>query len=144
MVVSTISGVQLPVVPTETPKTETVVSAKKTNKDIENIMGTEEYVRTYFKDIPVMIEIAKCESRFRHLDDDGEIHRGTINTLDVGVMQINEYYHLETAQKENYNIYSLEGNTAYARKLYEKEGTAPWKASKPCWGKTEANLALNK
>ncbi len=89
-----------------------------------------------------MIEIAKCESRFRHLDQKGNILRGVVNSADVGVMQINEYYHLDTAERQNYNIYSIEGNTAYARALYEKEGTTPWNASKPCWGKTQQDLAI--
>jgi hypothetical protein len=102
------------------------------------------YVRQYFADIPIMIQVAKCESRFRQLDKDGSVHRGEINNKDVGVMQINEFYHLDTATDENYNIYTLEGNTAYARKLYEKQGTQPWSSSKACWGKYEnQNLAFN-
>lgn len=82
-----------------------------------------------------MIQIARCESTFRQLDSDGEIHRGRVNNADVGVMQINEFYHLDMAEKENYNIYTIEGNTAYARELYEDKGTQPWISSKPCWGK---------
>ncbi len=108
------------------------------------MMGTEEYVRKYFSDAPIMIKIAQCESHFRQLDKDGSVHRGVVNDADVGVMQINEYYHLDEAKKSNYNIYTLEGNTAYARKLYEKQGTAPWIYSKPCWGKYEnTNIAVN-
>jgi hypothetical protein len=65
-------------------------------------------------------------------------------------MQINEKYHLEKSEKDNYNIYTLEGNTAYARQLYEEEGTRPWNSSKACWGKSVANsnqskdIAINK
>jgi hypothetical protein len=99
------------------------------------MMSTEQYVRRYFKDLPIMVQIARCESQFRQLDDDGSIHRGKVNNLDVGVMQINEHYHLDTAEKNNYNIYTIEGNTSYARKLYEEKGTQPWSSSKACWGK---------
>jgi hypothetical protein len=108
------------------------------------MMGTEQYVRQYFSDVPIMIQIARCESTFRQLDADGSIHRGRVNKADVGVMQINEFYHLDTSVKQNYDIYTLEGNTAYARALYEREGTQPWSSSKPCWGKYEnRDLAVN-
>ncbi len=140
MVLSTATGVTSPVTATEAPKVESVVTEqrlvkKATNKEIETMMGTEQYIREYFSDIPIMIQIARCESTFRHLDRDGEVHRGRVNNKDVGVMQINEFYHLDQAQKKDYNIYTIEGNTAYARELYEREGTQPWSSSKPCWGK---------
>jgi hypothetical protein len=111
------------------------IEERKTYKEVSNAMSTEEYVRQYFSDIPIMIQVAKCESRFRQLDKDGSIHRGVVNSADVGVMQINEFYHLDTAEKKDIDIYTLEGNTAYARDLYERQGTAPWISSKPCWGK---------
>lgn len=111
------------------------VEDRKTVKEVSNAMSTEEYVRQYFSDIPIMIQVAKCESHFRQLDKDGDIHRGVVNHADVGVMQINEFYHLDTSQKKDLDIYTLEGNTAYARDLYEREGTAPWSSSKACWGK---------
>jgi len=94
-----------------------------------------------------MIQIAKCESHFRQLDADGNVHRGAIDPEDVGVMQINEHFQGDTAAKENYDIYTLEGNTAYARKLYEDQGTQPWNSSKACWGRFDAQsqeLAVSK
>lgn len=145
MVLSSVSGATGPTPIAEMPKQQEQYTAKETSKkEVERMMSTEQYVRQYFKDIPIMIQVAKCESRFRQLDDDGDIHRGEINNKDVGVMQINEFYHLDTAEKENYNIYTIEGNTAYARMLYEKQGTQPWSSSKACWGKYEnKDLALN-
>lgn len=150
MVLSTISGTTTPNV-TALPKVEEStykVVRQASNKEIESLMSTEQYVRQYFKDIPIMIQIARCESTFRHLDDDGEIHRGRVNNADVGVMQINEFYHLDTAIEKNYDIHTIEGNTAYARDLYERQGTRPWNSSKPCWGKylvdTTNQLATNK
>jgi hypothetical protein len=115
----------------------------------ERRMTVEEYVRNYFSDIPVMIEIAKCESRFRQHDKDGDVLRGEENSLDRGVMQINEYYHDEDSNKLGYDILTLEGNTAYARALFEKYGIKPWKSSSRCWGRTAAyseykDLAMNK
>lgn len=150
MVLSTISGTTTPNV-TALPKVEEStykVVRQASNKEIESLMSTEQYVRQYFKDIPIMIQIARCESTFRHLDDDGGIHRGRVNNADVGVMQINEFYHLDTAIEKNYDIHTIEGNTAYARDLYERQGTRPWNSSKPCWGKylvdTTNQLATNK
>jgi len=144
MALSGLSGINSPVTVTEIPEQQPQLVREVSKRDIEKLMSTEQYIRQYFSDIPIMIEIARCESTFRHLDSSGDVHRGRVNNADVGVMQINEYYHLETAEKENYNIYSIEGNTAYARRLYEKQGTQPWSSSKPCWGKYESALAINK
>lgn len=150
MVLSAISGTSTPNV-TALPKIENSsykLVKEISNKEIEDMMGTEQYVRSYFKDIPIMIQIAKCESTWRHLDDDGDVHRGRVNNADVGVMQINEFYHLDTAKEKNLNIYTIEGNLAYARDLYERQGTRPWNSSKPCWGKyltdTSNQIAINK
>jgi len=96
-----------------------------------------QYVQSYFADEPIMADIAECESHFRQFDTDGNVYRGVQNNEDVGVMQINEHYHLETAQKLGYDIYTIQGNTAYALYLYNKEGTAPWASSEACWGKTK-------
>ena len=100
-----------------------------------------EYVRIYFRDIPVMTKIAECESHFRHFDTYGDILRGEENSQDVGVMQINERYHLDTANKLGHSLYTLNGNLAYAKYLYEKEGTTPWQSSVTCWDDTY-HLAL--
>lgn len=93
------------------------------------------YVEQYFADEPVMANIAWCESRYRHLNPEGEIFRGKVNNNDIGVMQINTKYHEATAEKMDIDIYSLKGNLEYAKYLYEKEGTRPWNSSRPCWGK---------
>jgi len=94
----------------------------------------EQYVRIYFSDIPIMTEIAECESKFRQFDINGDVLRGEENRRDVGVMQINEDFHLDSALEKNIDLYTLEGNVSYARALYEKMGTKPWKHSKKCWG----------
>ncbi len=102
----------------------------------------QESVEEYFADIPVMVRVAYCESRFRHIDNrTGRILRGEVNSYDVGVMQINEWYHLETSRKLGYDVHTLEGNMAYARYLYEREGARPWLSSSPCWAKAEIAMA---
>jgi len=97
----------------------------------------KEYVQEYFADVPIMVDISKCESHFRQYSSSGAVYRGVKNNQDVGVMQINERYHLDTTKKLGIDIYTVEGNVAYARYLFEKEGVAPWASSQPCWGKTK-------
>lgn len=103
-------------------------------------LDTEKIVRSYFRDIPVMVQIARCESTFRHTLSDGSVLKGVVDPADTGVMQINKRYHEATAKAMNLNLDDIYHNMAYARYLYETQGTQPWSASAPCWGKT---LAMN-
>lgn len=93
------------------------------------------YVREYFTEDPILADIAWCESRMRHLDENGSVLRGRVDSDDVGVMQINTRYHLEDAKELGLDVYTLNGNLAYAQYLFDKQGTKPWLASSPCWGK---------
>jgi len=95
-------------------------------------------VRQYFKDTPILAEIAKCESQFRHIGENGEIIRGKVNKEDIGVMQINKDYHADEALKLDLDLNTLHGNMAFAKWLYEKQGTAPWQSSAGCWDKYAA------
>ena len=117
-------------VSTSTPK---VVSVTKVETELNKT--TEDLVREEFSDIPIMVEIAKCESQFTQFNKDGSVHRGRINPADVGTFQVNEHYHLKESQNLNMDIHSVEGNLKYARHLYESEGVDPWSASSSCWGK---------
>ena len=113
----------------ESEGTESVVEAKRERK-----LTTEEHVRDFFSGVPIMVEIARCESGFRHYNSDGSVLRGFVNRSDVGVMQINKFYHGDRADQLGLDIFSREGNLAYAMYLYEKQGTTPWLASRACWG----------
>lgn len=112
-------------------------------------LTVEEYVEKYFSDIPVLVEVARCESQFRQHSKNGQVLQGLINEFDLGVMQINEKYHDEKAEKLGFNLETLEGNTAYARYLFEKKGLQPWISSAKCWKQTKVYadyrtaLALN-
>lgn len=106
-------------------------------------LSLEAYVREHFSDSPILADIASCESEFRHYNSRGNIIRGEVDSNDVGLMQINERYHLDRSETLGYNIYSIDGNMAYARYLYEKEGTKPWNASKNCWIKANKQVARN-
>ena len=100
----------------------------------EKVLTTEEIVREYFADIPVMIKAAECESTFRQFNEDGSVLRGWMDHRDTGVMQINTYYHGSDAAKMGIDIETLEGNLKYALHLYETQGVQPWSASFPCMG----------
>ena len=103
--------------------------------------AVEAKVRAYFADIPIMAEIARCESTFRHRLSDGSVLRGYVDSADTGVMQINLRYHAVTAERLGLDLEDIYDNMAYARNLYERKGTQPWNASAPCWG--HHHLAVN-
>jgi hypothetical protein len=117
-----------------TPIVKTV--AKTTTRAKTSGPSVEGYVRAYFTKAPILAEIAFCESRFTHFTDSGEILRGRIVPDDLGVMQINKYYHGKTADKLGIDLYTLDGNLAYAKYLYDTQGVQPWSASAPCWDKS--------
>lgn len=113
---------------------DTLVSIEVKSETPADNAFVEAEVREYFKDLPIMQDVAFCESRFRQFDSDGTPLRGRENASDIGVMQINEFYHSKTAVKLGYDLATVEGNMGYARYLYTTQGTAPWIHSKPCWG----------
>ena len=117
-------------------KAQIALAAEPTTTEPKNV---EALVRSYFKDIPVMIGIARCESGFTHTLADGSVIRGKIDSADTGVMQINTRFHAARAQAMGLNLLKLEDNLAYARQLYEQQGTGPWNASAGCWSTTLAS-----
>ena len=102
---------------------------------ITDSKNVEKFVNDYFADIPVLAKIAKCESRYRQFNSEGEVLRGKQNRYDRGVMQINVLYHAKTAEELGLDIHNIDDNVAYARYLYEKEGAKPWMSSSTCWAK---------
>jgi len=111
----------------------------KTVTPMRPLVSIETYVREYFRDEPLLAEIARCESTFRQYDAKGNILRGIVNDDDIGVMQINKFYHEDKADQLGYDIYSIDGNLAFGRWLYQKYGATPWSASSPCWAKSNSN-----
>ena len=139
MALSSLTGVNTPMnIPSYdmlTVQTSVLPEEKDRKVSEEKSVNVEAYVRNYFSDIPIMAEIAKCESHFRHFNTAGTVLRGEVNSQDVGVMQINERYHLDHSLNLDLDIHTLEGNVRYARALYEKKGTRPWVHSRPCWSR---------
>jgi len=119
----------------EAPIVEAATNLAYKGVPVNQPMTLEKYVRNYFAATPVMADVAYCESRFRQFTKDGKVIRGRVVSDDIGVMQINEYFHGDTAEKLGHDIYTLEGNLAYAKYLFEKQGTKPWNSSAVCWDK---------
>lgn len=116
-----------PVTQVASIRIEERVASSSSNKDIR------EKAKSFFKDDPILVEIARCESQFRQYNKEGNVLTGTVNKGDLGIMQINKYYHAETAEKLGMNLNTPEGNMSYAKYLYDREGTQPWSASSKCW-----------
>lgn len=97
------------------------------------VKTTQEIMDEQFAATPILKKIAFCESGHRQFNENGSVLRGYVNSQDVGLMQINEKYHLSTAQKLGINIYTTEGNIEYAQYLYRTQGVKPWVHSSHCW-----------
>ena len=123
------SGLNASTAPTTQNIQQIVTSSQKPKEGDE----MEQYVKDYFQDVPVLAEISRCESQFRQNSISGDVLRGSANKKDVGLMQINEEYHLPSAKKLGYDIYSVDGNLGYARYLYEHYNVQPWVSSSKCW-----------
>ncbi len=95
--------------------------------------ASEKRVREFFKDTPVMIEIARCESNFRQFTDAGTVLRGGDSGGMVGIFQFFESIHAEPAKALGFDITTLEGNLGYAKHLYEQQSTTPWEPARSCW-----------
>ncbi len=97
----------------------------------ENQTEVEKRVRELFAFAPVMIEIARCESKFRQFTDNGNVLRGGGNAGMIGVFQFYEAIHATPALALGFDITTTEGNLGYARHLYTESGTRPWASCVP-------------
>ena len=102
---------------------------------VVSALGEEEdAVRAYFADIPVMANIAQCESKFTQFGKGGAALQGGMGGKMVGIFQVYGDIHAAYAKERGMDIETIDGNLAYARYLYEHEGTTPWNSSSSCWG----------
>lgn len=96
--------------------------------------SVEALVRAYFTDIPVMIDVARCESGFRQFTNSGNVLYGGASNGMIGIFQFHARVHQKAALDLGFDIATAEGNLAYARYVYDREGTTPWLSSEHCWG----------
>ena len=80
----------------------------------------------------ILEQIAYCESRGQHYDENGDVLKGEKVPEDTGKWQINTRYHGVNALKKGLDITKEEDNKAYAEYLYDTQGTKPWRASSKC------------
>jgi hypothetical protein len=85
---------------------------------------------------PILDRIAQCESHGHQLNPNGQVllNVNTNGTVDIGKYQINSIHEAE-ATKLGDDLFTLEGNTAYAKYLYANEGTGDWASSQKCWAR---------
>jgi len=93
--------------------------------------GIEAAVREAFADAPVMIAVAKCESGYRQFASEGVVLRGGAGKGYIGIFQIGESLHAGRASSLGQDIYTTQGNIAYARHLYDEQGSVPWRECVP-------------
>ncbi len=91
-------------------------------------LTVEQKIRITFPDAPIMLEIAKAESRLIPTAKNP-------NSTASGVFQI-----LKGTFEDPYygctgDVFDEADNIACARKIYDKSGTVPWDASRHVWGK---------
>lgn len=91
-------------------------------------LTVEEKILKAFPDVPIMVEVARCESQLDPLAD-----RGNLN-VDVGLFQINKV-HNEKLAELGLDRRNIDDNITYARLLFDKAGLQPWYMSKDCWSK---------
>ncbi len=114
-------------------------STATTSSLIKTPEEMEAYLKSEYADTPILVDIARCESSFKQFREDGKVVRGKVDRDDIGVMQINERYHGDTAEKLGMDIHTIDGNIAYAKYLYNKFGSQPWSASQKCWSKAQTD-----
>jgi hypothetical protein len=87
----------------------------------------------------ILEKIARCESGGTQFKKDGTLIKRVNNdgSIDFGKYQINDKRHEHIAAKLGMNIYTEEGNEAYAKYLFNQQGSEPWFPSKPCWRPTK-------
>lgn len=109
-------------------KTERVTYTAPVEEVIEEVREKtiEEKIREEFADVPTMIEIARCESRFKNVP--GEL------SDDFGPFQVNQV-HLGELEKLGLDRENVDDNIKFARILYERNGFRDWKNSQHCWSK---------
>lgn len=109
----------------------TIVMAESSTLEIIRVYSEVEKIKMAFPEqSKVMLKIAHCESGIRQFNEDGSVLIS--KTADKGIFQINQV-HWDNAKKLGIDIDTIDGNIAYARYLYDRNGTRDWYMSKKCW-----------
>lgn len=120
---------QAPIIEIEQPKEVKIEVVYTEDRIIEKVTQA-------FLDAPIMIEVARCESRFKIT-----AHNTTLNvdgTTDGGIFQLNSVHDQELTTL-GLDKFDPEDNIRFARILYDRRGLQPWKSSEECWSKHTAS-----
>ena len=128
-----VSSVEYTVI-NQIPQRITAEMRSMTSSDIESLIR-----EVWGEDAEKGIAVARCESTLRQFKADGTILRGIVNPDDIGIFQINSYYHEEDYLRFGFDVFTPRGNVEYAKYIYDRSGLAPWVHSKPCWSKSLAS-----
>ena len=93
--------------------------------------GVEAAVRAAFSDAPDMIAVAKCESGYRQFSAPGAVLRGGSGNGYIGIFQIGERLHRAQASAVGLDIDTVEGNIGFARRMFDAQGSVPWRECVP-------------
>ena len=124
------------------PTFPVLAATTKPTSEFFTTVESEKRVHEYFKDLPVMIEIARCESEFRQYVDSGAVLRGGSAGGMIGIFQFFESVHTVPAKALGFDLATVDGNLGYARHLYEAQGTTPWNPAKSCWDKAPTKTSI--
>ncbi len=89
-------------------------------------------LRAFFKNDPVMVHVAACESSLWHALPDGRLQVGP-DGLDVGAFMVRVPVHAHELLKYDLDPTRFEHNVAFATMLYRRDGLRHWKSSRTCW-----------
>lgn len=115
----------MPIITHAQPRSCLVPDAKLDNEAL-----IERYARRHNHNTAVVKAVVECESRMY------ENATGTQAVVgkDIGLMQINTYYHEDRAERMEIDIHTRSGNLEYGMRLMKEKGLQPWSASRHCWG----------
>jgi len=115
-----------------------------TGVTVDPNFGVKNRVIEFFEanDAEEMIPVIKCESRFRHYEQDGTVLMNKSGSSATGVAQIMASVHPDPKVITRFNkahntdltiadfdITTIEGNLGYALVLYEMNGTRDWECA---------------
>ena len=135
-IVTRLAAIAVLVAPLSAAAQATTTPERNTN------VGIPAQVSAYFPNDPIMVAIARCESRFRQFNSAGTPLDGGSGGM-IGIFQISSGVHTARAKSMGMNIYTIDGNLAYAKYLYQQEGTVPWVSSSACWNTSPISTATS-
>lgn len=86
-------------------------------------LSIEDMVAAAFPDAPYMVAIARCESHLRQYSAPGVVLMGGGGGNYIGIFQIGRQW-VPTAREMGLDVYTPEGNIAFARYLFDEYGAS--------------------